>query len=114
MAKDNDSVFGGAYQSALDQFADQIKNNKPIQTDPHLPNLISRYFALPEMWPKDWDTDMKKAAKELYKTLPKGIELVTMRDYVFVINATDQKIVIGFYNGDIYTYNKVGESWVKQ
>jgi hypothetical protein len=113
MAKDN-SMFIGAYESALRTFADQIQNKKTVQIDPHLPNLIARYFALPEMWPKDWENDMKKQAKELYKTLPKEISLGTMRDYVLVVRSDPTQIVIGFYNGDIYTYNKVGESWVKQ
>jgi hypothetical protein len=66
MAKDkDDSMFGGAYQSALDLLADQIRNRQPIQIDPHLPNLVSRYFALPEMWPKDWDTNMKKGSQRV-------------------------------------------------
>ncbi len=106
--------FMSGFQAALDQFSDEIKNKKPVQYDPHLPNLISRYFALPEMWPKDWDNTMKKASQDLYKSLPKELILTTMRDYILVVNASEKQIVIGFYTGDIYTYNLVNGSWVKQ
>ena len=107
-------VFASNYQDALNKFTDQFKNKKPIQYDPHLQNLLTRYFALPEMWSNDFSTAMKQTSQDLYKTLQSSITLGTMRDYVLVINATDTQIIIGFYNGDIYTYNKVNGSWIKQ
>jgi hypothetical protein len=101
------------YQSALTRFTDQIANKRPIQYDPHLQNLIARFFALNEYWPQDWANTKKNLSKELAKTLPKDIELGSMKEYILVINPSVSQIIIGFYNGDIYTYNKVGVSWIK-
>jgi hypothetical protein len=115
MAKDDTTTdYMSGYQSALAQLTDQIKNKKPIQYDPHLGNLVARYFALPEMWPKDWDNTMKKSAQDLYKSLPKDIVLTTMRDLILVVNIGKEQIIVGFYNGDIYTYNLINGSWVKE